>query len=39
MIHAVRRTTLALVLAAGLAAPFAARAADDPDLIFRNGFD
>ena len=36
MIHAVRRIALALVLAAGCAAPFAARAADDPDLIFRK---
>jgi CreA protein len=36
MVHAVRRIALALVLAAGCAAPFAARAADDPDLIFRK---
>ena len=36
MVHAARRMALALVLAAGLVAPFAARAADDPDLIFRK---
>ena len=35
MVHALRPIALALVLAAGLA-PFAARAADDPDLIFRK---
>jgi CreA protein len=33
--HGVRRIALALVLAAGLI-PFAAHAADDPDLIFRK---
>src|SRR4030081_2647073 len=36
MIYALRRIALALVLAAGCAVPFAARAADDPDLIFRK---
>jgi CreA protein len=36
MVHAVRPIALALVLAAGCVAPFAARAADDPDLIFRK---
>jgi CreA protein len=36
MAHALRRIALAFVLAAGLAAPFAASAADDPDLIFRK---
>jgi CreA protein len=36
MIHSARRIALALVVAAGLAVPFAARAADDPDLIFRK---
>jgi CreA protein len=36
MVKAVRRIALALVLAAGCAAPFGARAADDPDLIFRK---
>jgi CreA protein len=36
MAHAARRITLALVLAAGCAVPFGARAADDPDLIFRK---
>jgi len=36
MSHAVRRIALALVLAAGCAAPFGAHAADDPDLIFRK---
>src|SRR5437660_12462658 len=34
--HAVRRIALALILAVGFVAPFAARAADDPDLIFRK---
>ncbi len=36
MSDAVRRIALALVLAAGCAAPFGAHAADDPDLIFRK---
>ncbi len=37
MSHAFRRTALAIaVVAAALAAPFAAHAADDPDLIFRK---
>jgi CreA protein len=36
MIHAARRIALALVLAAACAAPIGARAADDPDLIFRK---
>jgi CreA protein len=36
MVHAVRRIALALVLVAGSAVPFGARAADDPDLIFRK---
>ena len=36
MTYDVRRIALALVLAAGLVAPFAAHAADDPDLIFRK---
>jgi CreA protein len=36
MIYALRRIALALILATGCAAPFAARAADDPDLIFRK---
>jgi len=35
-VHAVRRIALAFVLTAGCAVPFAARAADDPDLIFRK---
>ncbi|HKS63124.1 MAG TPA: CreA family protein [Xanthobacteraceae bacterium] len=37
MSHVLRRTVLAFaVLAATIAAPFAAHAADDPDLIFRK---
>ena len=36
MIHSVRRIALALVMATGLAVPFAAHAAEDPDLIFRK---
>ena len=37
MVHAFRRTVLAFaVIAASAAAPFAAHAADDPDLIFRK---
>src|SRR6188472_2884090 len=37
MSHAFRRTALAFAIAAAaLAAPFVARAADDPDLIFRK---
>ena len=37
MFHAFRRTALAFAIAAAaLAAPFVARAADDPDLIFRK---
>ena len=36
MDHVIRRTALALTLAAGLASPFAANAAEDPDLIFRK---
>ena len=36
MVRAIRNIALALVLAAGCAAPFTARAADDPDLIFRK---
>ena len=37
MSHVLRHTVLAFaVLAATIAAPFAARAADDPDLIFRK---
>ena len=36
MTHLVRRIALALVVAAGFAVPFAAHAADDPDLIFRK---
>jgi len=36
MSDAVRRIALALVLAAGCAAPFGAHAAGDPDLIFRK---
>jgi len=36
MVHAVRRFVLAVVMMAGAAAPFAAHAADEPDLIFRK---